>query len=346
MFNVVFTTFPRIDSILFPLDLILFPAAFYPISPHFDKTNCDERVSIFHYSRTTISPKLSLRLGRVEDNDDLKDILLYPNLTTFQFEGDFFMASTLQDQNADQKVIIAMEEEQIVGLMYVSKCRRDVTETNSAFDLSAYSQLIQGESLNAIEIHLFYIFPEFLDRSLDFLEAAYSLFPQEYCIVCIPYKTIEHPLLDCFVMLERQEMSFPDDYLLITSKKALFSRLSSISSKHLDISSQFTREDEQRNFLLIKDTLSTKGLYFVIFKQKYPFILVDKIVCLHNAESAIVGYAVVSDVDTSKYELYYDMHEKVQLSLYSQREIGRITHFHVNPAYHSVSFQLIQVCAF
>lgn len=64
-------------------------------------------VRLFVLNRETFCPRLEVRLGVVEDNDDLTPLLELKNLTTLEIQGEFFLADLLHNQDEDNRVLIA-----------------------------------------------------------------------------------------------------------------------------------------------------------------------------------------------------------------------------------------------
>ncbi len=113
VFQTLFSTYPQIDYILFK-PVPKGPTDFFPLKDtmHHDKSfirrESDDQV-IFCCERELYSPKLKIRLGKVEDNDDLGPLFeSSKNLTSNTTEGEFFIADLLHKQNESHKVLVAL----------------------------------------------------------------------------------------------------------------------------------------------------------------------------------------------------------------------------------------------
>ena len=104
------------------------------------------------------------------------------------------------------------------------------------FDYGKYVQLVRNlkmeelpqvpyESTNAIVINLFCIDEVFEARSLDFVEYAFSLFPErDYIIITQPFTVPENSLVKNFMQVPRKKNSTFEHCLYIYHKDSLFSK--------------------------------------------------------------------------------------------------------------------------
>lgn len=113
LFRTLFTTFPLVHYVLFHFQRRAFPAMFFPVRDLFielkeREDRQEERdVTMCVLTRQSYVPRLRVRHGRVEDNDDLQPLLLQtPNLTTFDMSGEFQLANLLQNQDDNHKFIV------------------------------------------------------------------------------------------------------------------------------------------------------------------------------------------------------------------------------------------------
>lgn len=106
VFYALFSTFPEIDFVIFEPQQE--QTDFFPISTIFEKQKSETGRELFILSRDAICPKLSIRLGVVEDSDDLAPLLELKNLTTMETKGEFFLADLLHNQDEFNYILIGM----------------------------------------------------------------------------------------------------------------------------------------------------------------------------------------------------------------------------------------------
>lgn len=131
---------------------------------------------------------------------------------------------------------------ELVGLMYLTTCALDVAEILGNFRLQQLDNFIiennRGDlaltlnsetdgspalRINAFQIASFFIYPEYMDRSVDFLEAGFELFPHiPYCVLSVPFTSMPHPVLDPFIaMRPKFGCSSPESFHVL-DRRAFF----------------------------------------------------------------------------------------------------------------------------
>lgn len=98
-------------------------------------------------------------------------------------------------------------DEKIVGLMALSKVNTDVKDFATNFKVAEYDDLFIETSgqyeINCFEIKIFFIKSEFVDRSIDFLNSSFEIFPKvPYCSIKLPFTEVEHPILAQFICID------------------------------------------------------------------------------------------------------------------------------------------------
>jgi len=89
-------------------------------------------------------------------------------------------------------------------------------------DLESVPAGVPREYQNAIVINLFCIDENFESRSVDFIEYAFSLFPdKEYLILTQPYTAPEITLLQNFIQIPKKKNSTFDHVLYVLHKDYL-----------------------------------------------------------------------------------------------------------------------------
>lgn len=205
MFEAVFEMFPAVDHILFSMKRLT--PNFYPINAFKQEVPKKElKTELYSLYRQEYVRKMKIRPGRVEDNDDITPLLELSNLTTLAIEGEFWLSNKLHKQDETKKVLVAEVNQEVVGVTYITMCRRSPKELLSMYDVSDFDSLIveddYGEEyINALEIQMFFVRPEYKDRSIDFLNVAFNCFPKcNYAAIILPFTESDHPLLAPFVI--------------------------------------------------------------------------------------------------------------------------------------------------
>ena len=125
------------------------------------------------------------------------------------------------------------------------------------FDYGSYEDLVQNlkdgelpeipyENSNGIVINLFCMDEVFESRSLDFVEFAFSLFPdRDYIIITQPFTVPENSLVKNFIQVPRKKNSTFEHCLYIYHKDSLF-------SKELTVRRSTLSDVKQSSYLLME----------------------------------------------------------------------------------------------
>uniref|UniRef100_A0A7S1KSD1 Cilia- and flagella-associated protein 61 N-terminal domain-containing protein n=1 Tax=Percolomonas cosmopolitus TaxID=63605 RepID=A0A7S1KSD1_9EUKA len=333
------------------------------------------KYNLYAINRQQYIPKLRIRLGRVEDNDDLVPLLQLRNLTTLQWEGEFWLSTKLHDQNEHRKVLVAenVASGEIVGVMYVTTSERDAADVMTQFKLIDYNDFIaqlggagQQEddewdeapmmAINAFEIKMFFIQPEFQDRSVDFVHAAFQMFPHlKYGSIFLPFEESEHPCLEPFVVAEPKLDVEVHEALHVVSRDAFYDQL---CVSELNAESENTKEIYESIVRIIPSDQDFLASLRESTRQKESPLTT---LIIRNQDARILGVAIVSSdfQNLQEFNNHYNLGDFIDLKKYSLNDdstamvggsVGQIHHIHLTPLYtrHSTQFlrHVMSLCNF
>ncbi|XP_028417535.1 cilia- and flagella-associated protein 61-like [Dendronephthya gigantea] len=200
----VFNTAPYIEYIF----LVIPPSAQkdQPLEKLFNVVKCNENFNkeelngtVYVCHRFEHSPKLHMRAATVEDHDDLIPIFDEQSETLINSYGDFFLNDLIEAEDDENKCLVADVNGTAVGFMSIS------TNVNVQLLSEKQSSLASGDSNSSQEkasvfcVELFCIDEKYEARSMDFLPAAFKLFPdKDYCVITMPHIVNEFPLVHEF----------------------------------------------------------------------------------------------------------------------------------------------------
>ncbi len=84
----------------------------------------------------------------------------------------------------------------------------DIQELMTGFNLEEYDDFFtqtgrDDYEINSFDISIYFVKPEFEDRSVDFLKTAFEIFPNmPYCSLRLSFSSISHPILEQFICVE------------------------------------------------------------------------------------------------------------------------------------------------
>eukprot|EP01006_Ploeotia_vitrea_P042645 TRINITY_DN66647_c7_g1_i1.p1 TRINITY_DN66647_c7_g1~~TRINITY_DN66647_c7_g1_i1.p1 ORF type:complete len:1197 (+),score=144.15 TRINITY_DN66647_c7_g1_i1:43-3633(+) len=167
--------------------------------------------TLYWSPRQDVIPDLVIRIGKVEDYDDLMPLLLGETGVLTEMGDDFYLDELLEHQDAQHAVLVAEDSEtaEIVGLMCMSSKLEDQQYVVKHFNFEPYHKLRrihvdkdnteQRGNKNSFQITFFYLNPDYECRASDFLRPAFELFPNtEYSFIRLPHSISDHALLTKF----------------------------------------------------------------------------------------------------------------------------------------------------
>jgi hypothetical protein len=265
----IFSTFPELENIHFHLSSEIDP--YEPISERFSQIQPIEGApedipfQFFTCTRESTIPSLGVRVGFVEDHDDLLELVESQGERLTELYGDYYLAEILEEQDEHTKTLVAEVKGEPVGLMQLSDSDFDPVILSSCFELEPFDNLLkdgfelddfktkpwkkasyesddadEAESddeetarkhrssmCSAFRIRLFCISEFFESRAIDFLAPAFELFPEkEYCILTVPYTTTGLELLNVFGEMPARTNNTYAHALFLFSKYSLLREVS------------------------------------------------------------------------------------------------------------------------
>jgi NADH dehydrogenase FAD-containing subunit len=213
MLTTVFATLPFVDSILMGLEASAPP--FSPVKDIFTPISVTQEAeavglwkgTVLRTRRSDIIPDLIVRIGVVEDYDDLMPMLIAGEGVLTPLNDKFYLDELLERQDEYHSVLVALDPTNngIVGLMCLSAATEDQQHVTKKYNTDAYNNLKhmippkkQGASPahNLVRIDFFYLHPSYENRATCFLPRLYETFPfAEYSYIQLPHATPEHALL-------------------------------------------------------------------------------------------------------------------------------------------------------
>eukprot|EP00796_Vickermania_ingenoplastis_P009192 gene9192-6469_t len=170
--------------------------------------------------RVTYIPKLSLRLGRIQDYDDFVPLLVRGRGVITALPQDFFLEEQLKEQDDVNKICIAENPvtHQVVGLACLRALGENQEHLNKRYITDVYGKLRSlgmSEEVaeakkssdnkkmgNTFMIDFLYVNPDY-DKSVhDFLPFMFKQFPMcEYAAIILPHDIEEPNFLSDFIYL-------------------------------------------------------------------------------------------------------------------------------------------------
>lgn len=219
----------------------------------------------------------------------------------------------------------------------------NVEELLDNFNLQGYQNLIAEDSetstfnqdtdfrINAFQVTAFFVFPEFMDRSVDLLEAAFRLFPgRTYCIVSLPFISQQHPLLDSFNAIRMNPNCISSEGLYIADRSAFFDPL---------LARIASPEDLQRVTNLFPDS---ERVFDNCNSERNETL--QTVVMYNGIDGNIVGCAVIDNtVDLTMLRRQFHVDKLVRTSQHPSNRCGLVKKFHLMPQYISSANNILMV---
>lgn len=217
MFDAVYASHPEIDQVLcvipggLPSEAIT--SLCIPV-PRLDSSL--DAPQLFASVRSRRIPTLEIRIGRVEDHDDLLPFVAPQGKALVDKYGAYYLAELLESQDASNRTLVALADGVPVGVMRLSASDFDVRVLAENFDLAPYGNLVKNGRASAVRIQLFAMDDAYESRVCDFFRPAMDLFPdKEYMILLVPFTTADQQILRLFNPVPQKLYSlYPQDLFL------------------------------------------------------------------------------------------------------------------------------------
>eukprot|EP00762_Andalucia_godoyi_P000044 ANDGO_02267.mRNA.1 hypothetical protein NAEGRDRAFT_73596 len=202
----LFSTLPDTDDLLFvlPSSVQLYEPLSFSFSNVEKMSSSTAEHALYRVRRVAVIPDLDVRLGFVEDHDDLLQLVDHQGEALAAIYGDYYLAELLERQDKDNRTLVAEVVGEAVGLMRISAVDFDPNILAKCFHLDPYDNLVKtvsnGQKVsNAFRVQLFTVAEDWESRCIDFLQPAFDLFPdKDYCIMTVPYTATSLEILRTF----------------------------------------------------------------------------------------------------------------------------------------------------
>mmetsp|Transcript_269 Transcript_269/g.496 ORF Transcript_269/g.496 Transcript_269/m.496 type:complete len:1109 (+) Transcript_269:53-3379(+) len=345
MFESVFEMYPQVDYLLHAVKVLT--PTYDPINVfEHEKPEEDLKTDLYSLNRHDYVRKLKIRMGRVEDNDDITPLLKLANLTTLKIEGEFWLSDKLHHQNETRKVIVAEMDGQVVGVTYITHSSRNPREVVNTYDTTEFEEFIThseegGESVNALEVQMFFILPEYKDRSIDFMNVAFNFFPTcKYATIFLPFTESEHPLLAPFVITQPHYNVSCAEALHVLSRNSFYDTFHVITGDTNLISKEEVLASLPHLFNEELNTAELDKEFISQVTSAFDESSNDSVYIMRNQEEKIIGVAVLRDqFDETFIRKFYNVDDFINFDFYQDAR-QEIVNIFIDPLYvkHSRTF--------
>eukprot|EP00672_Neobodo_designis_P022677 CAMPEP_0174831894 /NCGR_PEP_ID=MMETSP1114-20130205/3369_1 /TAXON_ID=312471 /ORGANISM="Neobodo designis, Strain CCAP 1951/1" /LENGTH=1219 /DNA_ID=CAMNT_0016065741 /DNA_START=92 /DNA_END=3751 /DNA_ORIENTATION=- len=170
------------------------------------------RGRVYCVSRGEVIPELLLRVGKVEDYDDLMPMLNGGEGIVTPLPDDLYLEELLQEQDDRRAVIVAEDRttHRVVGLMCLRATYDEQQHVVKQYATDHFGKLKpmipqtthkgQQTGHNVVHISFFFLNPAYDNCSRQFVPRAFEAFPfAEYAIMFLPHAAPVHPVLHDFL---------------------------------------------------------------------------------------------------------------------------------------------------
>ncbi|KAJ8275016.1 hypothetical protein COCON_G00096410 [Conger conger] len=323
--------------------------------------------SAFVCHRHSYCPTLHVRRARVEDHDDLTQILTEETKECCVSYGPYFLAELIEAQNDNLHAAVCENEGAAAGFMSVSG-DVNLKLLNECFELGPFNGLYktsqalpskpgpeteesedaeesftgpeeqEGEAaagaeqndLNAFCIQLFFIDKKYDMRSVDFLPYIFKLFPdRDFCVILVPKLGPEFPLLQSFLRVVPQSNSTLPNELYIYHRSGL---LKTFEVRVAVSSDQPAVESLVQELSLHESMLEDLDLFYQARKDKDRTPMQAFVA---QVMEQVVGIAIIKNEEDIEYiRAHYNIECFIYFSHYQREEHGQLCQFALNPIFH------------
>jgi hypothetical protein len=169
---------------------------------------------IYAVGRGEVIPELDLRVGVVEDYDDLIPMLNAGNGIVTPVPEDLFLEELLQNQDERHAVIVAEDRatRRVVGLMCLRATYDEQQHAVKQYATDHFAKLKpmlpqsthkgQQTGHNLVHIAFFFLNPAYENCAKQFVPRAFEAFPfAEYAMMYLPHAAPVHPVLHDFAYI-------------------------------------------------------------------------------------------------------------------------------------------------
>ncbi|XP_054485392.2 cilia- and flagella-associated protein 61 isoform X4 [Agelaius phoeniceus] len=208
----------------------------------------------------------------------------------------------------------------------------DVGSKGSAEPLLEEGDLhpVSGGASNVFSIHLFCIDEEYESRSLDFLQYAFSVFPdRDLCVILVPHHVPEFPLIWSFVRAVPSCPSRLDRELYVFHRAGLLTSFNVRKAATSDLQGVKMLIET----LSLNENMWNDSKIFTETRKDPDGMPVQAFVA--EVLDQVVGVAVTRDeMDTEYIRSHYNIEDFIHFNHLQQEEHGHLCHFVLNPVFH------------
>jgi thioredoxin reductase len=199
--------------------------------------------------------------------------------------------------------------------------------------LSIHSNLQCRKECSAVSIQLFAIDQKYEMRSVDFLPAIFSLFPdKDFIIITQPYSMPDFPLLNVFTRAVPHPSSSLSQELYVFHKCALLETFGVRFAVPSDLDSvQHLVDGTSHSETIVKDVEN----YLTAKRDRIEEGATSLYVLVATCLDQVVGVAVVrQEQSLDLLRAHYNIEDFVYFNYHEPEEHGRLHHFVLNPIFH------------
>ncbi|NWV31133.1 CFA61 protein, partial [Grantiella picta] len=243
-----------------------------------------------------------------------------------------------QNLEHDPGADAAVQKDRVVTVSQTELPADDVSNTGSEGSIASLLEtdeegdlhpVCRGDS-NAFCIRLLCIDEKYETRSLDFLDYAFSVFPdRDLCVILVPHHVPEFPLIRSFVR------AVPSCISRLGRELYVFHRAGLLTSFNVR---KATTNDLQGVEMLVETLSLSERIWndskiFTEARMDPDGMPVQAFVA--EVSDQIVGVSVIRDeMDIEYIRSHYDIEDFIHFNHYQQEEHGHLCHFVLNPAFH------------
>ncbi|KAE8286431.1 Cilia- and flagella-associated protein 61 [Larimichthys crocea] len=339
--------------LLSPNVAALEPALDEVFEPLQRRTDPGPQSSAFICHRQQHSPKLPVRPARVEDTDDILQ-LVSEQTKLLSGHRPYFLSELIESQSQESHAAVCESDGAAVGFISVTS-DVDLKQLQENFDLSEFDGLYkrtkdddeeeqrnteQEETQstgNAFCIKFFIIDKSHEMRSLDFIPYVFTLFPDlDFCVIAVPTLSPDFPLLQSFVRAPRRDTSSPLHDLYVTHRPAL----RSLEVRPAVPADRPAVSELVAGLSLNESLLQDLDRFYETGRDPDGLLLQAFVAQVHGR---VVGMLIMRDEPDVEYiRAHYNIENFIYFSHHRYEEHAQIRHFVLTPSFQNFSRRLFK----
>ncbi|TKS75347.1 Cilia- and flagella-associated protein 61 [Collichthys lucidus] len=319
------------------------------------RTDPGPQCSAFICHRQQHSPKLPVRPARVEDHDEILQIVS-EQTKLLSGHRPHFLSELIESQSEESHAAVCESDGAAVGFISVTS-DVDLKQLQENFDLSEFDGLYkrtkdddeeeeeqrnteQEETQstgNAFCIKFFIIDKSHEMRSLDFIPYVFTLFPDlDFCVIAVPTLSSDFPLLQSFVRAPRRDTGSPLHDLYVTHRTAL----RSLEVRPAVPADRPAVSELVAGLSLNESLLQDLDRFYETRRDPDGLLLQAFVAQVHGR---VVGMLIMRDEPDVEYiRAHYNIENFIYFSHHRFEEHARIRHFVLRPSFQHFSRRLFK----